>query len=224
MKHSGDDQDANLGPILFRCRPKPVRRFLLDINRKASHLPEPILTVTRACESLLPYAHPLLFAGVPTICMLGALNGIFGASATPWAVVIGLFAVALSIAIWWYWVAPRTDFLVVYENGFRWRIWLSKLGIFPNRGSIHLNDIAEFRCRSDWREQENRMVQPGMTTAEKMSAIIIAISCGKHELVLFTKDGKNRSVENILARFDAEDTRRFLDHVNSKRAEAVMSL
>src|ERR1039457_6603841 len=144
VEHEGHDSD--FGNVLFCCRRKSVWRFLRVLNQA----PREKLVVLRAIgkfgEIVMPCLSPFLFAGnlwLVTIALpLSLLKIEQGIMVREIALV--LFAVIFIFCIWWYWLSPGKDYLVVCENGFRWRVWLSKMKLLPSKGSVSMNSLSEF--------------------------------------------------------------------------------
>jgi hypothetical protein len=208
--------DPELGRELFRCRPKSLWSFFA--LRYQGALPafkwlnflNPIIAVTS------PIAESFVLAFMPTILAIFVLQVIFGLKppheplwVRPFC--FAVLAISVPVALWWHWVAPRKDFVIVHEHGFRWRASLSRRDWFRSRGIVANSELEAFSCRSDCFASEP--VEVGKTTSEKLSRIWLELNLSRHDVGFHLKDNRDIVVEKFFARFDQDDLRRFLDHL-----------
>ena len=165
------------------------------------------------------YFNPFFFV-VLSIVAFALLSYLFG-MAEPlinrpgWTIVMSLFCVmGIGTGVWWYQISPKKDYLVVYENGFKWRVKLCIWNHFPSKGSVLFGDIEQIDYRADWQGKDFEEGQPD--GEDNLSDIIMDIFFPKRDLRLIFKDGRVKTLGNIMKRFADEDIRRFIDYVDQK--------
>jgi hypothetical protein len=193
--------------MIFQCRRRSFLEFMLTIRDYGVFLLAPILTA-----GLL---------AVPTVaCLQKALHVNFDWQHNPHAalVFLGLLVIGFALGVWWFWLSPFKDYLIVHEHGFAWRVSRSKWTTFPIGGTALFDTLAGIRYRPDWSQKNAEVSQANSTTAAKLARLLLDISLSKLDLILQTKDGRELLLENLLARFCERDTKRFLDHVSLQLA------
>jgi hypothetical protein len=121
---------------------------------------------------------------------------------------IASFALMVCTSVWWHWIAPRRDYLIVYERGFRWRLWLCRLGILPSHGRVATATIDEGAYRDDSLESEP--VEIGDTPAEQLGRIQLELELPRDGLMLRFKSGERIVLNRFFSRFNRADALRFL--------------
>jgi hypothetical protein len=217
------DSCSALGPVLFSCRPKPIGRYLVRLHSRHGGPPGKVRTVVHAFESLSAFLAPLFFL-IPAILLLGLLQKLLGAAAIAGIVTLYIVMPFVALGIWWYWIASRRDYLVAHQDGFRWRIWLSRMNLFPSSGSVLTADLLQLVHRADWNSIEKKIYQGNMTTAEKLTAILTEISLSSRAAAVRCVNGKEHEIENFMIRFEEEDMNRFLSYLAATRTGIVKSI
>jgi hypothetical protein len=160
-----------------------------------------------------PILKTLLLAGIPFVLLVFGTQEIIGfkpLNEPAWfrGFMIASFALMVCTSVWWYWIAPRADYLIVYERGFRWRLWLCRLGVLSARGRVATATIDEAAYRDDSLESEP--VEVGATPAELLGRIRLELEIPRDGLALRCKSGKRIVLNRLLSRFSREDMVRFL--------------
>jgi hypothetical protein len=208
--------DPELGKELFRCRPKLLRDFFA--LRYQGALPsykwlnflKPALVITS------PILETLILTGLPTILLIFLLQVILGLKPPTepvWVrpVCFAALVIPFPVMIWWYWIAPCNDDVIVYERGFRWRISLSRWEWFRSQGSVIISDLKAFSYRSDCFEPES--VDWGKTHNDRLARLRLEVNLSHYDIAFHLKNESNIVVEKFFARFDQADVPRLLDHL-----------
>ena len=143
-----------MGRDLFRCKPKSLH----DYSKARFQGVFPSYASLKWLDQLIvvtsPIAENLILAMMPTILGIFVLQVILDLKpphepswVRPLCFVI--LAASVPISIWWCWIAPRKDHLVVCERGFRWQVSLNRWTWFRSRGFAAFNDLVKFSYRSD---------------------------------------------------------------------------
>jgi len=168
---------------------------------------EPVIAIT------MPITQTLLLAGLPTVLSIFFFQFALGPHEPAWSRNLCFVILALScpFAIWWFWLAPQGDKLVVYEREFRWRISLVYWEWFRAGGCVRTEELEAFSYRSDCFDAAPS--ECGKTTAEKLTRILLELDMLRHDLKFHLRNGKAITVEKFFARFDPADLQRFLTHL-----------
>jgi hypothetical protein len=195
--------DRALGSVIFQCRRRSFLGFMLAIRDYGVAFLAPVISA-----GLL--ALPIVF------CLQKALHVNFDWKHNPPTalVFLGLLVIGFALGVWWFWISPWKDYLIVQQHGFTWRVSRSKWDTFPIRGTALFRSLAGLRYRSDWSQKNAEASRANSTTAAKLARLLLDLSLSKRDLILQMKDGRELLLENLIARFYEEDLRRFLDHVS----------
>ena len=210
--------------MILACKRKPVRRFLTDLNQRVN---DPNLII-RVCsvlnEKFLPYVWPMALGIFPIVAIALYNQWLYGPAWKPDSVRKLLIVSGMGFGIWWVWLAPRRDYLVAHEAGFRWRMWISKWGLLPQSGEIRYDQITAFAFREFWDKPESPLLPLDAPAGEQLAQILSKALLGKYDVVIDSVSSRSFTLDNLLCRFEESDTREFLVLVKRKLgAEAQYS-
>jgi len=207
--------NSERGQELFRCRAKPLLRFFV-LRYQGSFPPPPALKSINRLVILSPFLEPLVLAGIPLVLAVFLFEFVFGLkppNRPAWLVpfCLAVLAVSLVIAIWWFWISPQKDSVIVHEQAFRWRISLCRNEWFRSQGSITTIELEAFSYRTDCFDREP--VGCGKSTADKLTRILLELNLSRHDLGFHFRNGEYKIIERFFARFEPDDLKQFLAHL-----------
>lgn len=204
MKRNSKNKDDDLGAIIFSCRPRSVKDYMVDVER---HI-------------LLYYINPFINAVfVVALLVFFLLCKCFGKTGPlkdepVWFVFMFIFiGMGLAWGAWWYYISPKNDFLFIHEKGFRWKLKLCIWNYFPSSGTVLYEELEHIGIRPDFTEKD--LDKKNSSASDNMATFILELFFPKGDMRLTLKNGKQRTVENIMKRFVSEDLRRFIEYIQN---------
>jgi len=178
--------------------------------RSLKFLNPPIVMTSPVAESLILGCLPMVLS----IFVLQVLLGLKPPHEPSWVrpSCFAVLTVSIPVAMWWCWIAPRKDDVIVYERGFRWQVSWSRWNWFRSRGSVAFTDLEAFSYRSDCFGPEPR--DWGKTAGEKLSRLWLEVNLSHYDIAFHVKNHRDIVVEKFFARFNQDDLQRFLDHMS----------
>ena len=206
------------GRELFRCRPNSLPEYSRLRFQGVFPASASLKWVDRVTTITSPIAESLILAGMPTILLILLLQVILNLKPPHepfWVRPLCFVVLALSVpmSIWWCWIAPRKDGVVVYERGFHWQVSLNRWTWLRSRGSAAFSDLEKFSYRSDCFTPEP--LEAGKTTGEKLGRLLLELNLSRYDIGFHFKGNQDIVVEKFFARFERADLQRFLDHLAS---------
>jgi len=158
----------------------------------------------------------MILAGLPTVLLAFVFQFVLGLkppNEPSWVrnLYFAILAVSCPFAVWWSWIRPLADKLVVCEREFSWRVSLIRWEWFSSRGRVHATQLEGFSYRSDCFDADPS--ECGKTTAEKLNRILLELDLSRHDLKFHLRNGTEITVEKFFARFEHADLQRFLEHL-----------
>jgi hypothetical protein len=208
--------DPELGQELFRCRPTSLQVYSSLRFQGAFPAYASLKWMDRVTAVVSPVTENLLLAGLPTILSILILQVILGLKPPHEPVWVrpfcfAILAASVPLSVWWCWIAPRKDRLVVYERGFRWQVSLNHYTWCRSRGSVAFSDLETFSYRSDCFATEP--LDTGKATGEKLGRILLELKLARLDAGFHLQSNQDIVVEKLFARFDQDDLQRFLNHL-----------
>jgi hypothetical protein len=206
---------SDFGPELFRCRLRSLGAFFrLRYQGTLPSWGSKVVTSLNAITS--PVLNTVILSCLPAIILIFTLQFGFGITSSKqevWVlpVFLAVLVISSAAAIWWLWLVPLRDYVIVSENGFRWQLSLSRWECFPSQGSLSTAELKAFSYRSDCFEAEP--LDFGKSAQEKLERICLEANLGRHDMACHLKNDKNIVLKKFFARFEPDDLRRFLDHL-----------
>lgn len=208
--------NSKLGQELFGCRPRSLHGYSSLRFQGAFPMFASLKWLDQVIAITSSVAESLILAGLPAIFLIFVLQVILNLNPPhepSWVrpLVLAVLAVSILLSVWWCWIAPRKDYLTVYERGFCWQVSLTRWNWFRSRGYVDYEDLVKFSYRSDCLTIEP--LEPGKTTGEKLSRILLELNLSRHDVSFHLNNKRDIVVEKLLARFDQDDLQRFLEHL-----------
>lgn len=208
--------DPELGRVLFKCLPRPLRSYAALRTQGALPAGKWLKRLSPVSAITSPVAESLILAGLPTIFLIFLLQVVLGLKPPNepfWVRPACWMVLTISVPVtgWWCWLAPRKDYVIVCERGFRWQVSLCRWKWFRSRGVLTYASVPSFSYRSDCFETEP--VEWSKTAAEKLNRIWLEVNLSQYDIALHLKNNTDVVIEDFFARFNQNDLRRFLDHL-----------
>jgi hypothetical protein len=210
--------DPELGQVLFRCRPESLRRYLVLSNQGVFPPVRGLKFLNRIAPAILPIAETIILAGLPMVLVVFVLQVILGLkppNEPSWTrpLCAGVLTFSVPFSVWWNWIAPRRDGIIVCERGFRWQLSLSSWEWLRSQGCLATDNIEAFSYRSDC--FESQPVDCGKSPAAELTRILLELNLARHDIAFHLKNKSEVVVGKFFARFNHDDLRRFLDHLGT---------
>lgn len=196
------EHDDSLGPVILRCRLRPQKDVLTDAGLVA------------------PSAQ---YVWVGSVIVLGALvlfvplfvllrHGFEMDDDDIRLAFFIAYPLNLLALAWVSYGWPRGDYLVLHEQGFRFRITYKRL-------TVCFDDLTRLRVGWDvpgWVKLTSTLgdlKHPGISDLTQR--------CSEHSVTVVLKSGKEHVLKGFLIRFHAEDTAQFLMYLLEKFPEVI---
>ena len=196
---SRNSKRTDLGPIILTCRPLSVKEYISKPEK----------------SRLVYYFQPIVF-----VVLMLFLNMIIARLADfqrPvkeslfWSILLfGSIVFGYCLGFWWFNIRPRKDYLILCENGMKWKLHLGIWSFWRYFGEVKFEDLETISFRPDSIDDNNRLADENI---EAIKSFLIELFFPKGDLILGLKNGKVRRIENILIRFVQEDIKSFLEYL-----------
>jgi hypothetical protein len=195
------EAEIQLGPVVLRCRNRRRKDAWLALGGSPVSI---YLTPLPAAFFLtFPLVGLAMYQKVPPPLLTHPV----------WGPVLGIWFVACSASIYWYYfTAPRADWLVLHQNGFRYRRRLVRFADLSSIRMGRINPRIVELCISF-----NRLV--GRINPESRASAQLADASREASVTLQFQDGSSWSLPNVLVNHEASDLERFFEAIATRHPE-----
>lgn len=200
-----------LGTLILSCQPRPVKDYIVEIeNNRFFYYFSPFIMGVLGVTIFVFYL----------ACMcLGKTGPLIN---DPLWLVFFVFFVCAGLAwgAWWNYVSPNNDCLVIHQNGFRWKVKFMTWKYFPSSGVVLFDELDRIDIRPDFAEPDFACDKKA-SKQEKTANFIVDLFYSKGDLRLTMKNGRRKTLENIMKRFVAEDLHHFIEYIQTHHSRLV---
>jgi hypothetical protein len=204
MTRAGNNTTKDrLGPVILSCRPRPLREAMGDLGMLGGYYfwVGPLLCAILAMFLTFPIVGIAAANKVPAPLLVQPLWG---------HLIIGWWFVCFVVTLWYAYILPRGDSLVLYENGFRCRI-------SQRRWEVPFRKLREIRLGEKTKQSQSLLSE--ILSLRYRYVLEFAKKAKATSLTLIFANSKRSRIPTLLVRFEAEDLKEFFRYLMDHHAD-----